>query len=245
MIFDSIYFDMNKTSNKRSIIGVCGAQNTGKSTFIKDVINSSEADFNVIEGTTTYREKIKELNLSINRKGTIESQKIIFNALCDDIDNTYSIEDDAIVLMDRTPIDAFVYTVWLYVFQKESNVTKDDINEFFSKLIDITSKMKYVIFFPVQYCKNIKLEERENRDTDETYRNQIDKIFDIVLSLLEIYFGIHLVTLYGTRKERVYHFIDYYKYHLKTANNINTLTDLIIENVNSNNRDMGKVECSM
>lgn len=236
---------MKKIPVKRSIIGVCGAQNTGKSTFIKDVINSEESDFNVIEGTTTYREKIKELNLSINRNGNIESQKIIFNALCDDIDNTYSIEDDAIVLMDRTPIDAFVYTVWLYMFHKESNVTKDDINELFAKLIDITYKMKYVIFFPVQYCKNIKLEERENRDTDETYRKQIDKIFDIVLSLLEIYFGIHLVTLYGTRKERVHHFIDYYEYNLKTANNINTLTDLIIENINTNNRDMGKTECSM
>ena len=245
MIFDSIYFDMNKTSNKRSIIGVCGAQNTGKSTFIKDVINSSEADFNVIEGTTTYRDKIKELNLSINRKGNIESQKIIFNALCDDIDNTYSTEDGAIVLMDRTPIDAFVYTVWLYMFHNESNVTKDDINELFAKLIDTTSKMNHVIYFPVRYCKNIKLEERENRDTDETYRKQIDNIFEIVLYFLETYFRIHLVMLYGNREERVNNFIDYYKYNLKTANNINTLTNLIIDSLNSNNRDMGKTECSM
>ncbi len=222
---------MKKIPIKRSIIGVCGAQNTGKSTFIKDVINSSNSDFNIIEGTTTYRDKIKELNLSINRKGNIESQKIIFNALCDDIDNTYSIEDGATVLMDRTPIDAFVYTIWLYIFHKESNVTKDDISELLAKLLGVMSKMNYIVFFPVQYCKNIKLEERENRDTDETYRKQIDKIFEMVIYFLELYCRIYLLTLHGDREKRVNLFTDHFKRYFNKVTNINSSTDFIIKTV--------------
>ena len=59
------------------VIGVIGTQNTGKSTFIKDILEKFKGT--AMEFQTVgcdYRKKIEERGLKINREGNLESQKI-------------------------------------------------------------------------------------------------------------------------------------------------------------------------
>ena len=65
--------------SKKFLVTVIGSQNTGKTTFINDII-AKYADNPIYEPFITdkcdYRKVIEEMNLSINREGNIESQKV-------------------------------------------------------------------------------------------------------------------------------------------------------------------------
>lgn len=72
--------------HQKFIIAVCGTQNTGKSTFVKDLIAYYENNMLVMPFKTNnvdYRQKIESAGLKINRDGNLESQKIIFDCLLD------------------------------------------------------------------------------------------------------------------------------------------------------------------
>lgn len=203
---------MRNVNQQLLMVGVCGAQNTGKSTFINDMINTdpSKINYHIVEGKTTYREKIKELNLPINRKGDFSSQKIIFDTLCDDFCREHKMRDeDTVVLMDRTPIDALVYTLWLYFFDKQSNITKEDIEKLVGRLLKMQRWFDVFVYFPTSMCENIPLEARENRDINEEYRNQIDMIFHIVLYFLGECLYTKLLVMGGDRQERIDKFIKF------------------------------------
>jgi GTPase SAR1 family protein len=149
-------------------IAFCGTQNNGKTTLIENfkynwpMYKSPEK---------SYREIIKEKKLSINKESNVESQRIIRDALLDQV--LQSVGEKHIVF-DRTILDNIVYTF----YGVEKGRIKDD--EFISESILLcreTMKMIDVVFWLPLNLDIIVMEPREQRDTDPHFREEIDAIF--------------------------------------------------------------------
>ena len=156
-------------------IAVCGAQNTGKSTFIKDFIKKWPM-YSTPE--KSYREYITEKKIKLNQKGDEKSQEIILNALIDQA-MAYPRSADTFLIYDRCPLDNLAYTFWLN-FYNEDLVS----NQFLEKTKDIVKQsLKFfdIIFFtPVSTYSpipSLSVEDNPNIDTCPIFREEINSIF--------------------------------------------------------------------
>ena len=155
-------------------IAVCGAQHTGKSTFIKDFIKKWPM---YSLPSKSYRDFIKDKNLKLNEEGDEISQEIILNALVDQA-LEYPRADDLYLIYDRCPLDNLAYTVWLN-FYKEKEVS----NKFLEKTKDIVkNSLKFfdiIFFMPISSSSPIPALDNKNnlyRSLDETFRQEINNI---------------------------------------------------------------------
>ena len=88
-------------------IGIVGTQSNGKTTLVQ-AIQQVWPNYKFIEGK--YRQYVKEHRDELNQNGTLETQKILRDFLCDDaIDNS----SEKHTVSDRTILDNIVYTLWL------------------------------------------------------------------------------------------------------------------------------------
>lgn len=116
---------------------------------------------------------------------------------------------DGNYIMDRTPIDAYVYTFYLYVYKPELGITAEDMDEMFEMVRSSVSKYDKLIYFDLDKCGNVKVVDDRFRDTDIEYRKKIDEIFRMVLCSLRNELEGRLVSdICGDRKERVDGFIN-------------------------------------
>lgn len=194
------------------MVGVIGTQNTGKSTFIKDILEKfkhTPMEFKTVG--CDYRKKIEEKGLKINRNGNLESQKIIFDTLVEQLDIIDGMPDGC-YLTDRTPIDAYVYTKYLKEHKPESGITDDDLQSMFNKLCCEIGRYDKIVFLDLDRCGNVVVVDDKFRDTNLEYRREIDWLFkDTVLKL--VLSGVLPASklsdsIYGTRDERVGKFIE-------------------------------------
>lgn len=197
--------------DRKLVIGVIGTQNTGKSTFIKDILEK-------FKGTTMefrtvgcdYRKKIEERGLKINREGNLESQKIIFDTLVEQLDIIDNMPDGC-YLTDRSPIDAYVYTRYLKAHNPDLGITEDDLQNMFNKLCCEIGRYDKIVFLDLDKCGNVVVVDDKFRDTNLEYRQEIDWLFKD--TLLKLVLGGILPTskvsdsIYGTRDERLSKFI--------------------------------------
>lgn len=193
------------------VIGVIGTQNTGKSTFIKDILEK-------FKGTTMefhtvgcdYRKKIEERGLKINREGNLESQQIIFDTLVEQLDLIDKMPDGC-YLTDRSPIDAYVYTRYLKAHNPDLGITEDDLQNMFNKLCCEIGRYDKIVFLDLDKCGNVVVVDDKFRDTNLEYRREIDWLFkDTLLKLvLSGVLPVNKVSdsVYGTRDERLSKFI--------------------------------------
>lgn len=153
-----------------SLISVSGTQCVGKTTFIKDFLAQwpmySTAD-------KTYRDVIKSEKLKINKETTQESQKLILEAIVEDVK---SAKKDDFVLFDRSPIDNLVYSLWAY----DKNV--GDIDDgFVADCIKIArqaiQKLDIMFLIPLTKQHDVKIVEDGLRETDPVYRQEINELF--------------------------------------------------------------------
>lgn len=178
------------------LLTVIGTQNTGKSTFLNDFIKEFP---NWEKPSIDYRGIVLEKGLKLNRNGNLYSQNILFEFTLNDLMKYHGRPQN--VILDRSIIDAHVYTRWLYSNRPEmSGVTEKDVQ----KQMDIINKhvklYDGIIYIPLCGCGDIKVIDDEFRDTDLDYRKQIDDIFSQTLSEI----GIDNVwEIYGTREERI------------------------------------------
>ena len=77
-------------------IALMGAHCVGKTTLIEQFLKQWPM---YKRPSKTYREIIKEKQLSINKQGTKDSQKTILNALIDEL-QTASTSDDKFIIFD-------------------------------------------------------------------------------------------------------------------------------------------------
>lgn len=188
------------------IFGVCGTQNVGKTTFINDVVAMSnvriDKNLHYVVSSVDYRKKIEAEGLQINRNGNLKSQQIIFETLCENILAAYKSNSKRIIL-DRLPIDAFVYTLWHYKYNKNSDVTVEALEYMYTKMVQIMALVDCVIYIPLSECNNVAVVDDKFRDTDLTYRKQIDSLMSSTISSLSLS---KMFTISGDRDTRVLNF---------------------------------------
>ena len=159
-------------------IALIGAQNTGKTTLVDNFIKAWPM---YKRPEKTYRDLIKEKNLDLNKQGTKDSQKVILNALVDEIQLACAKEDKHLIF-DRCTADNIAYTLWHYAKQTEGFTTEYVID---NKAIAAMA-LKYLdAIFYVPVRKEIPIVEREGRETNLVYREEIDNIFDALVESYE------------------------------------------------------------
>ncbi len=148
-------------------IGISSCQCNGKTTLV-EAIKSNWPKY--LSPSKTYRDVIKEKNLSINQESSEEAQRIIRDAL---VDQALHNNDVTHIVHDRTILDNLVYTLWL---AEKGKITDE---EFIATSINLTRETLkfYDVIFWLPLNQDIVLEDKEQRDTDETFRLEIDNIF--------------------------------------------------------------------
>ncbi len=144
-------------------IGCIGTHNTGKTTFIKDLIATYP------QFTTpgkTYRDVIRKYGLKINRDATIAGQWVIFCSMLETINKRYNKP----VIFDRTPFDAYIYT--LYAAGKP-----DGLEEMRELAVRSLEKLDMIFMFPLAGNEHIPLKADGLRDIDVNYRETINDLF--------------------------------------------------------------------
>lgn len=159
-------------------IAIIGAHCTGKSTLVENFLKEWPM---YKRPSKSYRDIIKEKGLSINKEATKESQKIILNALVDELQEV-SVSENKFVIFDRCPIDNIAYTLWHYAKDTEG-FTSEFVMD--CKTIAALSLKHIDVVFYVPVRSEIPIVPKENRDNDPAYREEIDNIFDSLVSSYE------------------------------------------------------------
>lgn len=189
---------------------VIGSQNTGKSTFIKDIIDKY-ANNEIYEPFVTdpidYRKVIESKNLKINREGNLESQRVIFDCLADQTINAIRKPQLKNVIFDRCPLDSLVYTMYLFDMKK-GGVAQQDIDQMISEMKRFIRLYDAVLYIPLEKCENVEVVDDKFRDTDQEYRIYVDRLFKLAIDSLESIDRDKIIQIYGTREERLHQFYD-------------------------------------
>ena len=159
-------------------IAIIGAHCAGKTTLINNFIEEWPM---YKRPEKTYRDFIKEQNLLLNKQGNKESQKIILNALVDELQTAAS-SDNEFIIFDRCPVDNMAYTLWHYAKETEG-FDSDFILD--SKTIAALSLKHIDLIFYVPARREIPITPKENRETDEVFREEIDNIFNSLVDSYE------------------------------------------------------------
>jgi len=169
-------------------IAFVGTQCVGKSTFIEDVCKAFP-EFS--RPTWTYRDAIKEAGIEneINQKTCIASQKLIFDAVCEEARRAPENS-----LLDRSVMDAVAYTIWPGLYgDNETDITPQAIKNMRNTATEMMSFYDLVVYIPID--ESIALEDDNFRDTDPEYRRQMAKIFkDYLFKTLMILILINMDT---------------------------------------------------
>lgn len=150
-------------------IAFSGTANTGKTTLIKNFLA-------VWSGYTTpektYRDIIKEKNMSHSSGTTPDTQWDILNFMVDQLQQTTK---DSKIVFDRCPLDNLAYTLWAH----DKGIEGFD-KQFVDKCIKIVkeSMRSLDIIFLLNYDESIKIVDDGLRDTDVEYIKEIDNIFN-------------------------------------------------------------------
>jgi thymidylate kinase len=152
-------------------IAVIGAHCTGKSTFVDNFIKEWPM---YKRPAKTYRDILADQQIPLNKEATPESQKQILNALVDEA-QLASTSDDEFVIFDRCTVDNIAYTLWHYAKETEGFSTEYVID---NKTIAALALKHVDLIFYIPVRKEIPIVPKDNRETDEIFREEIDNIFD-------------------------------------------------------------------
>lgn len=154
-------------------IAICGCQGSGKSHLIQEFLNRWPM---YKKSEKSYRDLIKDRNISINQEGNEESQKIILNALIDEVQQTTG----DFLIFDRCVVDNIAYTLWLNAHDKASDKFVIDC-----KFLALQTIKLFDIIFYIPLRKEITLQDKETRDSDPKFREEIDNIFKALVTSYE------------------------------------------------------------
>ena len=154
-------------------IAIIGSQGSGKSHLIQEFLNKWTM-YKTPE--KTYRDIIKSRNIKINQEGDEESQKAILNALIDEVQQAKG----DFLIFDRCVIDNMAYTLWLNAHDKVSNKFVMD-----TKFLSHQTLKLFDLIFYIPLRPEIQLQEKETRDSDPKFREEIDNIFRALISSYE------------------------------------------------------------
>lgn len=222
----------------KCIVGVFGTANTGKTTFINDLVEKTSSLENPLDRWTVfgknYRDEITKRGLKINRDGNEECQQVIHDVLVSNIIDAVNYKEQGNLIMDRTVIDSFVYTYWHYRFGT-AKINPDTIDRMWNQVVRYTKLFDILLYIPLDKCEDVIVVDDKFRDVNYTYRNQIDSIMKSVWHhLLDT--GNNVNVIYGSRETRVDTFMNVILY----KNNNERKSKYSIDNFNSLVNDISK-----
>jgi predicted ATPase len=187
-------------------IAISGAACQGKTTFINDFIKEWPK---YTTPTESYRDVVKSKEHKINKEVTKESQWSILNFMIDQLQKHGDKGNK--IIFDRCPFDNLVYSLWGNV---KNSAEFDDA--FISKCIPLVCEsMKYldIIFFtPITKIAPVKIEDKEQRETDQEFITEIDTIFKSIIQQFQktgasVFFpkddSPGIVEIFGKPEERI------------------------------------------
>lgn len=193
--------------NTKKIFSFAGAQSTGKTTLLNNLMTQFGGDQIVFIPEIT-RQLIK-LGYVINEEGDDKTQRAIINAhevnmeVAVNATSGYSDDKPKHVIMDRCIWDGVIYTSWLYYQEKVSQKTLDYAYETFDLLIG-----GYDCIFYTDPA-DVKLIDDGERSASVDFRNQIIDMFEN--SLFEVSKQTEVVRLRGPVEKRMKTIIEYLK----------------------------------
>ncbi len=157
-------------------IAFIGAQSVGKSSLIEQFLEKWPM---YTKPELTYRDIITQKKLKVNKKGNEESQRVILNALVDEV-QAANAGNAKHVVFDRCAVDNIAYTLWLNANKK---VSDNFVIE--SKTIAAETLKLYDIIFYIPIHESIPVNKKNNRSVDLSYRQEIDNIFKALVDSYE------------------------------------------------------------
>ncbi|WP_295430185.1 AAA family ATPase [uncultured Thiodictyon sp.] len=186
-------------------IGIMGAQNTGKSTFVQDFLQNWPM---YKKNEKHYSSLVKEKGIKLNEEGNEESQEAIMNFIIDQV-MPGSKKDK--IIYDRTVLDNLMYTMWM----NSKGMVSD---EFVKKCIPIIKESltfyDILFFLPITKFSPIPIEEKEHRSSSLEFREESDHIMKALVNQYNLqnktYFPFDnelgcpaIVEIFGNREERI------------------------------------------
>lgn len=196
----------------KKIAGVFGTQNVGKTTFVRDLVDATEGrqeSWKVFG--SDYRKEIGRQGLSINRNGTEESQMTIHGILLQNVVDAVSDMKCDRIIMDRTPVDSYAYTMWHNRFGN-GKISDETLNMMEQQVFRFCRMFDYLFYIPLDKCEDVEVVDDKFRDTNLEYRKQIDMIMGELynrLSATGVLSNVFVMCLFGSRQKRVDRFLHY------------------------------------
>lgn len=163
-------------------IGLCGTMSVGKTTLINHLIqNSNFSNYNKATERSKY---LSSLGIPLNTDSTLEGQFIFLAERATEL-----LQTD--ILTDRTIWDVCAFTALAKSI--------DNGDKFYFEKAAMTLKDKYDL---VVYVKpdGVAIEDNGIRETDATYRDEIDYQ---IKNLLELYPPKNLLIISGSIEDRI------------------------------------------
>ena len=189
-----------------AIITVSGSQNVGKTTYIRDFIETWPM---YSTPKYTYRDIIKERGLDINKNTNIITQEIILNSLCEAIES-YNKNDN--IIFDRSPLDNLAYSIYAYE-NNIGNITGQFIAESIAKVKKALKKVDLMLYIPILSNDTFEMTNSDNelRSIDPIFRSSIDNLLhgfcELRVNNDPTFFDINdcspIIEVFGSRDERI------------------------------------------
>jgi len=192
-------------------IAFCGAQNTGKTTLIKDFL-VCWPQYKTLN--KSYRDVILEKGLTHSSATTQETQQIIRDWM---FDNLKSNTKDENIVYDRCLLDNLIYTLWSYKYNPGS-IDGKFVDESIEMTKESMRKLDIIFYIPADKC-NFGIVDDSFRDTNVRYRNQIDQLFKGIIHEYtdnydsDVFWPKNdspgIIEIYGAREQRLIQIGDY------------------------------------
>lgn len=175
-------------------IGICGAQSVGKTTLLNALRNEKYLiGYDFCDEVTRW---VGSLGLAINEQGNDNTQMLIA------MRHIYNLRMHRSFITDRTILDCYVYSKWLFRNNQISYACLDEIGRIFKEI-----KLDYTHLFYIK--PEFKIENDGVRSTDEVFQKQIVELFED--TLFEHYYDDEYTILTGTVEDRVTQFREAFK----------------------------------
>lgn len=170
------------------IIGISGTHGVGKTTLINTVNDKNILqNYHFSSGNTRW---IQSLGFKINEDGDDTTQKFIAMKMLYDI----SIHDNLVT--DRTTIDCYVYTKYLY---DKGKITLKTIEEMKILLNRTINRYDYIFYIRPEF----EMEDDGIRSINQEFKDSIHHIFEKTLDEYSIPF----ILLTGSKEKRLNTFV--------------------------------------
>lgn len=165
---------------------ITGTHSTGKSTLLNELKEQKEFNsFRFIGGVTR---EAKLFGIDINEQGGEDTQLF---CVCSDVLNLLKSQKDN-VIFDRSIIDTFIYSKYLFLRSQISRTTMTIIRELY---------LKYINSFDFIFWLRPEFEIKDDgvRSINRDFQVDIDQLFEEEFLFREI----NQITLSGTVEERI------------------------------------------